>query len=62
MPGLKSMFGDAVEKIIAPRTTKKLKTSSYSEDRVGSPNLKDAAKQIKKRKDALKKQLEELDK
>lgn len=61
MPGLKSVFGDAMKLVLPKRTKKKYKKMS-NEDRVGSPNLKDAAKQIKKRKDAVKKQLEELDK
>ena len=62
MPGLKSMFGDAYKNFMAPRSKKKLKKmSTDGGDRVGSPNLGDAAKQIKKNKEAKKKQLEELD-
>lgn len=61
MPGLKSMFGDAYKNFMAPRRKKKLKKMSSEGDRVGSPNLGDAAKQIKKNKDAKKKQLEQLD-
>lgn len=63
MPGLKSIFGDALAKMRAPKKKKKykMKKASSEGDRVGSPNLSDAAKQIKKNKDAKKKQLEQLD-
>jgi len=62
MPGLKSMFGDAYKNFMTPRRKKKkMKKMSSEGDRVGSPNLGDAAKQIKKNKEAKKKQLEQLD-
>jgi hypothetical protein len=63
MPGLSSIFGDALKKMVSPKKKKKYKMKKMSAegDRVGSPNLGDAAKQIKKNKDAKKKQLEQLD-
>jgi len=59
MPGLKSIFGDALAKMRLPKKKKKYKMKE--QERVGSPNLGDAAKQIKKNKDAKKKQLEQMD-
>ena len=64
MPGLKSMFGDAAKMIMGGKKKKyKMKQMSTDSDgdRVGSPNLGDAAKQIKKNNEKKKKQLEQLD-